>query len=55
MVISFKWIIDGSKAVFYTSEWHTNHKAYQESIGVSKYIIPCINGGVRYIFYTSTS
>jgi len=34
--------INGSKAVFYTSEWHTNHKAYQQSIGVSKYRIPCI-------------
>jgi len=34
--------VNGSKAVFYTSEWHTNHKAYQQSIGVSKYQIPCI-------------
>jgi hypothetical protein len=34
--------VNGSKSVFYTSEWHTNHKAYQQSIGVSKYRIPCI-------------
>ena len=34
--------INGSKAIFYSAEWHTAHKAYQQSIGVSKYIIPCI-------------
>lgn len=44
--------IDGSKAVFYTSEWHTNHKAYQESIGVSKYIIPCIKGSRVDTYFT---
>tara|TARA_R100000353_G_scaffold126400_1_gene89730 strand:+ start:2434 stop:2937 length:504 start_codon:yes stop_codon:yes gene_type:complete len=40
------WVLNGainnSKAVFYTSEWHTNHKAYQQSIGVSKYSISCL-------------
>jgi hypothetical protein len=34
--------VNGSKAVFHSAEWHTAHRTYQESIGVSKYIITCV-------------
>lgn len=45
--------VNGSKSVFYTAEWHTNHKAYQESIGVSKYKIPCIKDSRVDTYFTT--